>query len=129
MIDVLFIAPSNAQGIYQDLAKEGYLKNAIVYRCVNEISKGASSVSYDLKAGDQVLETHPLISLMDRPNPMQSYSEFFNALYGFLLLSGNAYVLKQNEREIADIDKQIKQEIDDGIIASPQGPNNPDEII
>ena len=25
---------------YQDLAKEGYLKNAIVYRCVNEISKG-----------------------------------------------------------------------------------------
>jgi len=38
-------------------------------------------------------------------------------------------ILKQNEREIADIDKQIKQEIDDGIIASPQGPNNPDEII
>jgi phage portal protein BeeE len=27
---------------YQDLAKEGYMKNAIVYRCVNEISKGAS---------------------------------------------------------------------------------------
>ena len=25
---------------YADLAKEGYLKNAIVYRCVNEISKG-----------------------------------------------------------------------------------------
>ena len=41
-------------------------------------------------------------------------------------------ILKQNEREIADIDKQIKQEIDDGIIASPQtsvSGNNPDEII
>ena len=79
---------------YQDLANEGYKKNAIVYRCVNEISKGASSVGYDIKAGDQVLENHPLISIIDRPNPLQSYSEFFNALYGFLLLSGNAYVLK-----------------------------------
>jgi hypothetical protein len=28
-------------------------------------------------------------------------------------------VLKQNEREIEDMDKQIKKEIDDGIIASP----------
>ena len=88
------VGSSSTEYKYQDLANEGYKKNAIVYRCVNEISKGASSVSYDLKAGDQVLETHPLISLMDRPNPMQSYSEFFNALYGFLLLSGNAYVLK-----------------------------------
>ena len=79
---------------YQDLAAEGYMKNAIVYRCVNEISKGASSVPYMLKTGDQVIERHPLIDLMDRPNPLQSYSEFFNSLYGFLMLSGNAYVLK-----------------------------------
>ncbi len=44
---------------YQDLAKEGYLKNAIVYRCVNEISKGASSVPFIIKIGDQILEEHP----------------------------------------------------------------------
>ena len=31
---------------YQDLAKEGYMKNAIVYRCVNEISKGAAAVPF-----------------------------------------------------------------------------------
>ena len=79
---------------YQDLAKEGYLKNAIVYRCVNEISKGASAVPFVIKAGDQIIEQHPLIDLLSRPNPLQSYSEFFNSLYGYLLLSGNAYVLK-----------------------------------
>jgi len=28
-------------------------------------------------------------------------------------------VLKQNQREIEEMDKQIKKEIDDGIIASP----------
>tara|TARA_R100000773_G_scaffold1465_3_gene2157 strand:- start:1451 stop:3562 length:2112 start_codon:yes stop_codon:yes gene_type:complete len=79
---------------YQDLAKEGYLKNAIVYRCVNEISKGASAVPFVIKDGDQILEEHPLIDLLNRPNPLQSYSEFFNSLYGYLLLSGNAYILK-----------------------------------
>jgi HK97 family phage portal protein len=79
---------------YQDLAKEGYLKNAIVYRCVNEISKGASAVPFIIKDGEQILEEHPLIQLLNRPNPLQSYSEFFNSLYGYLLLSGNAYILK-----------------------------------
>ncbi len=79
---------------YQDLAKEGYLKNAIVYRCVNEISKGASAVPFILKAGDQIIEQHPLINLLNRPNPLQSYSEFFNSLFGYVLLSGNAYILK-----------------------------------
>lgn len=79
---------------YQDLAKEGYLKNAIVYRCVNEISKGASAVPFIIKAGDQIVEQHPLIDLLNRPNPLQSYSEFFNSLFGYVLLSGNSYILK-----------------------------------
>ena len=79
---------------YQDLAKEGYLKNAIVYRCVNEISKGASAVPFVIKAGEQIVEQHPLIDLLNRPNPLQSYSEFFNSLFGYVLLSGNAYILK-----------------------------------
>ena len=79
---------------YADLANEGYLKNAVVYRCVNEISKGASAVPFIIKSGDQILDNHPLIDLLNRPNPLQSYSEFFNSLYGYLLLSGNSYVLK-----------------------------------
>ena len=38
-------------------------------------------------------------------------------------------ILKQSEREMADIDNQIKKEIDDGIIASPQTGSDPNEII
>ena len=57
---------------YQDLANEGYLKNAIVYRCVNEISKGASAVDFMLYNGDSIIEQHPLIELLKRPNPLQS---------------------------------------------------------
>ena len=79
---------------YADLAKEGYLKNAIAYRCINEISKGASAVPFIIKSGDQIIDEHPLIDLLNRPNPQQSYSEFFNSLFGYVLLSGNAYILK-----------------------------------
>src|SRR6056300_131880 len=38
-------------------------------------------------------------------------------------------VLKQNEREIEDMDKQIKKEIDDGIIASPTAQSSDIENI
>tara|TARA_R100000951_G_scaffold116401_2_gene128052 strand:- start:4949 stop:7012 length:2064 start_codon:yes stop_codon:yes gene_type:complete len=80
---------------YDDLAAEGYLKNAIVYRCVNEISKGASAVPFRIKTrGDEVIDRHPLVNLLDRPNPQQSYSEFFNAVFGYLMLGGNSYILK-----------------------------------
>jgi bacterioferritin (cytochrome b1) len=37
-------------------------------------------------------------------------------------------ILKQNEREIEDMDNQIKKEIDDGIIASPTAQNVDQEI-
>ena len=79
---------------YDDLAVEGYLKNAIVFRCVSEISKGASAVPFMLKSGDEIIESHPAMALLNRPNPLQSYSEFFNSLYGYLLLSGNSYVMR-----------------------------------
>ncbi len=79
---------------YQDLAEEGYMKNSIVFRCVNEIAKGASAVPFMVKAGDQVLDSHPIVTLLSRPNPLQSHSDFFNSIFGFLLLSGNAYILK-----------------------------------
>ncbi|QDP55403.1 MAG: putative portal protein [Prokaryotic dsDNA virus sp.] len=110
---------------YQDLAKEGYLKNAIVYRCVNEISKGASAVPFIVKAGDQILEEHPLIDLLKRPNPLQSYSEFFNSLFGYVLLSGNAYILKVGAEQ--GTPKELHQLRPDRIVIKGSGNSIPDK--
>ena len=79
---------------YSDLAKEGYEDNAIVYRCINEIANGASSVKFKIFRGDQPIEDSPLLDLLERPNPMCSQSEFFQIVYSYLLLSGNSYILK-----------------------------------
>jgi HK97 family phage portal protein len=79
---------------YSDLAREGYQENAIVYRCINEISNGASAVKFHLMRGDQPIDDHPLIDLLMKPNPINSQSEFFQEVYSYLLLSGNSYILK-----------------------------------
>lgn len=110
---------------YQDLAKEGYLKNAIVYRCVNEISKGASAVPLLLKNGDEIVEQHPIIELLNRPNPLQSYSEFFNSLFGYVLLSGNAYILKVGNELGAP--KELHQLRPDRILIKGSGNSIPDK--
>jgi len=109
---------------YQDLAKEGYLKNAIVYRCVNEISKGASAVPLLLKNGDEIVEQHPIIDLLNRPNPLQSYSEFFNSLFGYVLLSGNAYILKVGAEQGAP--KELHQLRPDRMVIKGSGNAIPD---
>ena len=83
----------NRRDGYKDYAKEGYQENAIVYRCVNEIANGAASIPIKVFQGDIELDSHPLISLLKRPNPTQAGVEYFQSLYSFLLLSGNSYAL------------------------------------
>ena len=81
---------------YKSLAKEGYKENAIVYRCVNEIANGAAAVRFKVFQGDIELEQHPLITLLNRPNPQLAGNEYFQALYSFLLLSGNSYAVRSD---------------------------------
>lgn len=77
---------------YDHLAKEGYQKNVIAYRCIRLISQNAAAVPFTLFRGKMRLENHPLLTLLRRPNPMQGGSELFEAIYTFFLIAGNAYL-------------------------------------
>ncbi len=81
---------------YDAYADEGYRKNAIVYRCINEIANGAACIPFKLFQGDDELVQHPLLSLLRRPNPTQAGVEYFQAVYSYLLLSGNNYAIKSD---------------------------------
>ena len=85
---------STARDSFSDLARDGYVENAIVYRCVNEIANGAAAVPFKLMRGDQPIEDHPLLDLLSRPNPTMSQSEYFQKVVSYLLLSGNSYMLR-----------------------------------
>jgi len=81
---------------YESYAKEGYQYNAIVFRCVNEIANGAAAIPFKVFQGEIELERHPLISLLERPNPLQAGVEYFQALYSYLLLSGNSFAIRND---------------------------------
>lgn len=81
---------------FDRLAAEGFSQNAVVNACVNKIASSIASVEptlYQKKNGKLVkVEQHPLIDLMENPNPTQSGKEFFRYLVSYYLTGGNAYV-------------------------------------
>ncbi|GHB19576.1 portal protein [Pseudovibrio japonicus] len=68
------------------------MRNTIAYRCVRLISEAAANVSIILKVGEQELEAHPLLELLNQPTQIQTRRSFLEEVYGYLLVSGNAYV-------------------------------------
>lgn len=84
---------------YESFAHKGFSKNAIVYTAIHKIATSAKQIEWVLynKRGRNrslwtEIEDHPLLSLLDRPNPMQSKSAFFESLVGFFMIAGNSYV-------------------------------------
>lgn len=77
---------------YAALAREGFARNAIVYRCVRMIGEAVGSLTWLAYEGEKELDTHPLLDLLAAPNPRQSGPELFETLCGHLQLSGNAYL-------------------------------------
>jgi HK97 family phage portal protein len=74
------------------LAREGYGKNAIVYRAVRLIAEALGGLSFVLYEGAVELTTHPLLDLLARPNPRQDGATLMENIGAYLLLAGNAYV-------------------------------------
>src|SRR5581483_5918423 len=77
---------------YAAFAREGFMQNAIVYRSVRMVAEAAASVPLLLYEGDEEIAEHPLLDLLARPNPICSAPDLLESWYGFLLVSGNAYL-------------------------------------
>ena len=92
---------------YGELAHEGFARNAIAYRCVRMISETAAAVPWLLYEGaggrEHEMDTHPLLDLLARPNPLQSGAELKEAWFGFLQIAGNAYL------EAADVRGAVRE--------------------
>jgi HK97 family phage portal protein len=77
---------------YGTFAREGFMRNAVVYRSVRMIAEAAASVPVLLYEGGQPLSDHPLLALLEKPNPLESRPDLMERWYGYLLISGNAYL-------------------------------------
>ena len=74
------------------LTKTGFLGNPIGFRAVKLIAEAAAALPLILQDRERRYDMHPLLDLVARPNMAQGRAEFFEAAYGQLLLSGNAYL-------------------------------------
>ncbi len=74
------------------LTRTGFAGNPVGFRSVKLIAEAAAALPLVLQDSRQRFDMHPLLSLIKRPNAAQGRAEMMEALFGQLLLSGNAYV-------------------------------------
>ena len=74
------------------LTRTGFCSNPVGFRSVKLIAEAAAALPLVLQDATQRFDTHPMLSLVARPNGAQGRAELLEALYAQLLLSGNGYV-------------------------------------
>ncbi|WP_101340370.1 phage portal protein [Cereibacter azotoformans] len=74
------------------LTRNGFLGNPIAFRSVKLISEAAAALPLLLQDHERRYDSHPILELIARPNPLQGRAELLEAVYGQLLLTGNAYL-------------------------------------
>lgn len=77
---------------YQALAREGFARNPVVYRCVRMVAEAAASVPLIVFHKGERAPDHPLQQLLARPNPEEAGPDLMEAFFGSLQTSGNAYM-------------------------------------
>lgn len=86
------------EGSYGTMARDGFMDNIIVNRSLSMIAKNAASVSllyYAVGPDGVKVELppfHPLVKLIGRPNNRLSQVQFFENLFSYFSIAGNAYV-------------------------------------
>lgn len=75
----------------RSLARIGYLKNPIAFRCIKMIAESVGAARFILQDSESRYNDHPIIDLLGRPNTNQSGGQFFEQLCLHLLLYGDAY--------------------------------------
>lgn len=77
---------------HENLAREGFAKNPVAYRCVRMVAEACASVPLRVEFEGRRVSDHPLCRLIERPNSEQGGADLREALYGGLMTAGNAYV-------------------------------------
>ena len=77
---------------YAALSRQGYHKNAIVFRCVRLIAEAAASVPFCVRRGQVCESGDPVAALLSRGHIGASHAEIMEQFYGHLQVGGNAYL-------------------------------------
>lgn len=74
------------------LTRAGFLGNPVGYRAVKMIAEAAAALPLVFQTAEARYDSHPVQALLARPNAGQGRAAFLEAVFGQILLTGNAYV-------------------------------------
>ncbi len=81
---------------YAGFSREGYMKNSVVFRSVKLCASGAAKVPFIVRDRNTKKEIedkeNPLYKILHRPNPWQSGAAFWEGVYAFRKIAGQAYI-------------------------------------
>jgi HK97 family phage portal protein len=81
---------------YYRFALEGYSRNEIVYACIEELATSAAEprlcVVRKTAKGPEQIHDHPLLDLLDNPNPFMSRFQLIASLIMYRAIAGNGYL-------------------------------------
>jgi HK97 family phage portal protein len=81
---------------YTKFADEAYTKNVIAHKCIAMVSRLLASVDwklYEFTDTKTFLKKHPILDILNYPNPLTSGSSLFEAIISYKLISGNSFIL------------------------------------
>ncbi|SLN54514.1 phage portal protein [Roseisalinus antarcticus] len=82
------------------LTKTGFSGNPVGFRAVKMIAEAAAAVPVVCQDRTARYDSHPILSLIQRPNGAQGRAELFEALFGQILLTGNGYLEAVGDGEL-----------------------------
>jgi len=97
---LVMLTPPTAKGMAREAnayIREGFAENSVVFSSVSKVSGAIASVKPLLKrrlngSADEIINKHPVLSLLERPNRLQTYRKFVESTFGFYGLTGNAFI-------------------------------------
>jgi len=97
-VGAAFYVPHGAEwrrpSAWRAYVEEGYQLNVVVYRAVREIAQAISNLEIEVYSGGDVLDDHPALSLLARPNPLQAFDAFVEQVITDYLVFGEAAIVR-----------------------------------
>lgn len=86
--DIAYLLPDKIESYIND----GYKGNIHVYSVITAITQRCTGIPFRHILNEKDVPNSEMLKLLDKPNPMQGRDEFIEALFGWLLVTGNAYI-------------------------------------
>ena len=83
--------------------REGYQGNVIVYRAIREIVEAAKSIEIELHQGSEIIDQHPALDLLARPNPSQVYEQWLTEMLVNRMLFGETFCVGAPDPQFAEL--------------------------